>query len=140
MLRVLASLAVAQANFYVIGDWGGESSSNPANAGERAVAKGMAARGSPEFVLAVGDNFYEYGLEPSSYVDRFQETFETVFTAKTLDVPFYALCGNHDHRGNVQVQVQYAKNESSRWTMPDLFYTFTREVHPEGCQTCESTK
>lgn len=38
------------------------------------------------FVLAVGDNFYDDGVK--SVTDhRFQDTFEKVYTAKSLQVP-----------------------------------------------------
>lgn len=43
-----------------------------------------------------------------------QDTFESVYTAKSLKVPWYVLAGNHDHAGSVKAQIDYS-HVSDRW-------------------------
>jgi hypothetical protein len=71
----------------------------------------------------VGDNFYPAGV--SSVNDkRFQETFEDAYKEPELQVPWWHLAGNHDHRGNASAQVAYsALSPGGRWRMPALWYT-----------------
>ena len=75
------------------------------------------ANGS-DFVLLLGDNFYDHGVE-SVDDDLLQERFEDVYL---LDVPFYAIMGNHDHKGAPEAQIAYSQI-SPHWVMPDAFYS-----------------
>lgn len=43
-----------------------------------------------------------------------QDTFERVYTADSLNIPWYILAGNHDHAGNVKAQIDYSR-KSDRW-------------------------
>lgn len=97
--------------------------------GQRTVAFGMAekARVDPvELVLLLGDNFYEDGVE-SVNDQQFQTKFEDMYNQPSLQVPFYAVLGNHDYRGNAEAQVQYT-GVSKRWKMPARYYTFTQPI------------
>eukprot|EP00493_Phyllostaurus_siculus_P017225 UN17488 len=58
-----------------------------------------------QFVLALGDNFYGSGIHGDETDPRFRETFEDVYTNKSLQIPFYAIAGNHDHMNNVTAQI-----------------------------------
>ena len=49
-------------------------------------------------------------------------SLQDVFTADSLQTPWYVVCGNHDHYGNASAQVAYTAL-SKRWYMPDLYYT-----------------
>jgi hypothetical protein len=40
------------------------------------------------------------------------------------DTPFYALAGNHDHLGDVTMQLAYAALQP-QWHFPHLYHTFT---------------
>lgn len=115
--------------FLVIGDWGGQSDAQPTTKGEVEDGAGMAAAakamGGVGFVVAVGDNFYDSGIQGDVTSPRFKETFEDVFAQPELQVPWYAMAGNHDHKGNVTAQIAYSA-VSARWRFPHLWYTFER--------------
>lgn len=110
--------AEAGSHFLVIGDWGA-----PEESDQRAVARhmGEVARSvGSKFVVAVGDNFYESGVK--SVADpQWRRTFEDVYTAKSLQTPWYAALGNHDYRGSPQAQIDYSL-ASARWRMPRRYY------------------
>ena len=80
-------------NFLVFGDWGRNGEKDQADVAREmgVVAKKIDA----QFILAVGDNFYEDGV--ASVDDpQWQSSFEQVYTAESLQVPWYAILGNHD--------------------------------------------
>ncbi|MEH3041469.1 MAG: metallophosphoesterase [Sphingomonas paucimobilis] len=103
--------------FAVLGDWGRDTPEQH----HVAAAMGRAAAEAPsDFVLAIGDNFYSDGV--ASVDDPlWQSVFEDVYTHPALQVPWYALLGNHDYRGNPQAQIDYAR-QSKRWRMPARYY------------------
>jgi acid phosphatase len=113
--------------FVVVGDWGRDGASK-----QREVAEQMgkaAAAGSSKFVIAVGDNFYEDGVQ-SVDDPHFRASFEDVYTAPSLQTPWYAILGNHDYHGNVEAQIAYS-GKSARWHMSARYYTRS-EVLPGG--------
>lgn len=117
--------------FIAVGDTG------KANATQHQVAAAMrdlcAAEGC-DFVLLLGDNLYPEGAEE---VDDpvWQSAFEEPY--QDLDLPFYAVLGNHDYGGKIlfadadglgnefdrgPVEVAYSQH-SSKWRMPATHYT-----------------
>ncbi len=97
--------------------------------GQAEVAGSMArkaAQDSVSFVLVLGDNFYESGVT-SIYDEQWQTKFEKMYWHPSLQVPFYAVLGNHDYRRNPQAQVEYT-SVSKRWRMPDRYYTFVQSI------------
>eukprot|EP00759_Apiculatamorpha_spiralis_P046296 PhF_6_TR42764/c0_g1_i1/m.64679/K14379/ACP5; tartrate-resistant acid phosphatase type 5 len=114
-------------NFVVIGDWGGQPTSPFTEKGQIACAKSMgpvAASINSQMVLALGDNFYDSGVPTNEHDPRFKETFEDVYTAASLQTPWYMVAGNHDHIGNISAEIAYSKH-NKRWRFPDYYYTFT---------------
>lgn len=112
--------------FIAVGDTGKQS------VDQQAVADAMTAKCAADgcdFVVMLGDNIYPSGC--SSTTDpQWQDKFETQYAA--LNVPFYAVLGNHDYGGDGagtefskgQVQVDYS-NVSTKWKMPAKFYRMT---------------
>jgi len=109
--------------FEAVGDAG------TGRSGQREVAESMSEKAGTDsisFVVVLGDNFYESGV--SSVTDpQWQVKFEEMYSQSSLQVPFYAVLGNHDYRSNPQAQVEYSA-ASSRWRMPERYYTFTRPI------------
>ena len=103
----------------------------------RKVAAAMAAAAtaiSSKFVLALGDNFYFRGVK-NVEDPLFKEVWEDQFSAPSLQVPWYVILGNHDHYGNPEAQIDFARQHEDcikfghcsadgkgRWTMPRYWY------------------
>lgn len=122
----------ASLSFLLIGDWGGDTDSHPVSRGESDCAAGMgkvAEQLRANFVLGLGDNFYDSGIHSGNKF-RFNATFESTFAAESLNVDWYIVAGNHDHLGSVQYQIDYS-GQSRRWKFPAASYTFQRSL-PSG--------
>ncbi|XP_043940579.1 tartrate-resistant acid phosphatase type 5 [Protopterus annectens] len=116
--------------FIALGDWGGLPLPPYFTPIEKATAyeAGVVAdKLGADFILALGDNFYYSGVA-NIYDKRFQETFEQVFTAESLEeVPWYVVAGNHDHSGNVSAQISYS-HVSERWNFPNYYYELNFKI------------
>lgn len=111
-------------NFLVIGDWGRNGI-----ASQKSVATQMGVEASKRythFVLTVGDNFYPSGVSSTSDA-HWKSSFDAVYDAKSLQIPWYGTLGNHDYGGSVQAQIDFA-NFSKRWRMPARYYSFERTI------------
>lgn len=109
--------------FLAIGDWG------TGGKGQRAIAEAMAEkarRDSAWFVLVLGDNFYQDGVS-SVDDEQWQTKFERMYWQASLQIPFYAVLGNHDYRTNPQAQVEYTAH-SARWKMPQRYYRLSQQI------------
>jgi len=105
-------------NFAIIGDWGRQGRPD-----QKQVAQQMGIachEAGAAFVISVGDNFYERGVT-SLDDDHWQKSFETVYDATSLQVPWYVILGNHDYAGNCVPQLEYGKTHP-RWIMPTRYY------------------
>lgn len=102
--------------FLILGDTGSGSDNQRrvARASEQtALEKGC------DFVLFAGDNFIQTGIT-SIHDPQLDEKFESMYH---LDLPFYAILGNHDLRGNWKAQIDYTLH-SRRWHLPGTNYHF----------------
>ena len=93
------------------------------------VAAAVAERANRErydFMLTVGDNFYPAGVF-STDDPQWTSAWEDVYDDPALDVPVYAILGNHDHSGFPLEQLKYARR-NDRWTMPDLYYSWSERL------------
>jgi tartrate-resistant acid phosphatase type 5 len=111
-------------SFPVFGDWGRRGQRDQLDV---AAQMGRAAAGfrSP-FVVSLGDNFYDYGVS-STDDPQWKESFENVYVAPSLLVPWNVILGNHDYRGNCQAQIDYS-SRSPRWRMPARYYSRTETI------------
>lgn len=122
-------LQLATLNVLVVGDWGRKGLYN-----QSAVAQQMARVGAEmdvEFVISVGDNFYEDGL---TGVDdaAFNESFSQIYTADSLQRTWHAVLGNHDYRGDALAQLDPTlRLQDPRWHCQKSF-TLTRELACPG--------
>lgn len=109
---------VDQISFVAVGDWGRDGGSH-----QRDVAAAMgkaAAEAVTAFTVSTGDNFYENGV--ASAIDpQWKTSFEDVYTAPSLQRPWFVALGNHDYRGTPQAELDYAKT-SPRWKLPSRYY------------------
>jgi tartrate-resistant acid phosphatase type 5 len=108
----------ASFTFLALGDWGQQGA-----AMQRRVAGAMGAAAldhDSRFVISAGDNFYPAGVASTTDA-HWRQSFEDVYTAPSLQIPWFAALGNHDYRGDVQAQIDYSRL-SRRWRMPNRYF------------------
>jgi tartrate-resistant acid phosphatase type 5 len=113
--------------FAAIGDVGHANDTQKAVA---AAVKEKCAASGCDFVVLLGDNFYSNGVSGTDDA-QWNDTFEAIYAG--IDLPFYAVLGNHDYGGNgagyepqkADYQVAYtAVSPTQRWKMPAKHYHF----------------
>lgn len=88
---------------------------------------------STDFIINLGDNFYEYGVE--SVTDPlWNSNFEEMYDPSVLNMPFYSILGNHDYRGNIGAQIDYVSPNNDRWQMPARYYRIETVSLDDGTQ------
>ncbi|CAI5472561.1 unnamed protein product [Closterium sp. Yama58-4] len=121
----ISSSRSAAVRFFAFGDWGRNGTFNQSLIAQQVrrtpfliVLHAMGAVGQqmvPQFVVSVGDNFYDEGLTNVND-DKFARSFTNIYTHRSLQVPWYAVLGNHDYYGNVLAQLHPAlANRDPRW-------------------------
>lgn len=124
LLPVGMSVAQSSVSLLVIGD-GGTGGRGAIRVGE--AMAGQHAAHPVQTVISTGDNIYNSGVK-SVDDPQWQSKFERVYPADKLPVPFWAVLGNHDYRGNPDAQVAYTRHRLSdgsisRWRMPGRHWT-----------------
>lgn len=117
-------------NFLVVGDWGRDGKDFQRHV---ALQMGLTARDmGSAFTVSTGDNFYLKGV--SSKTDRqWRTSFEEIYTAESLQGPWYPVLGNHDYGGDVGAQIRRSDIDR-RWRMKDVWYEEivpAADGHPE---------
>jgi len=110
--------------FLAFGDWGRDGKAFQLPVAEQ-MGKAAAADKS-QFVISLGDNFYSDGV-PDVEARQWTTSFEEVYTAPSLQIPWYVALGNHDYHTNAEAELQYTLF-SPRWKMPARYYTVTRRI------------
>lgn len=112
-------------HFLAIGDWGKPSLTADASRVAAQMARDAEAN-KAAFVISTGDNFYEQGV--SSVTDPlWQSAFEDVYSAQSLQCPWYVVLGNHDLRSSADAELAYALR-SDRWRMPAHYYAVQNQL------------
>lgn len=114
----------AALNFLALGDWGRQGETDQMQVAAQ-MAK-AATEMSAQFVISVGDNFYEDGVT-STDDEHWKKSFEDVYAASSLQVPWFVALGNHDYHGNCDAQIAYSKM-SKRWNMPARYFSFSKPI------------
>lgn len=81
----------------------------------------------PDAVLALGD-VHHFGGVRSISDPLWMTNFELIYDHPELMIDWFAICGNHEYRGDTQSVVDYS-GVSRRWQMPARYYTKTFEDH-----------
>lgn len=125
LIIIFCTLTYSQGiSFITFGDWGREG-----KFGQQETADVMgkyASENKTDFILLLGDNFYQTGVK-SVYDPHWKVSFEYVYTAPSLQIPWYVTLGNHDYGGNVQAQIDYTEIDS-RWKLPARYYSFEKNI------------
>lgn len=108
-------------HFLSLGDWGKQNDDQAAVSYQMAK---YADQFNASFLLAVGDNFYEEGVTNSTD-PQWQTTYRDVYTAQSVQIPWLAIQGNHDHNlGHGQGEIDYfLERRDKRWIMPSYWYS-----------------
>jgi acid phosphatase len=127
IVPAFAGAREAGLNFLAVGDWGREGAFHQADVAARMgeTASALNAR----FVISVGDNFYEDGVTGLDD-PQWKASFEDVYSAPSLQVPWYVALGNHDYHGNSQAQIDYTAR-SRRWRLPARWHALSQTA-PDG--------
>ena len=83
----------------------------------------MAEEIGPDAVLALGDVHHFEGVQ-SVNDPLWMTNYESIYSHPELMIDWFAICGNHEYRGNTQAAMDYSK-VSRRWEMPAKYYSRT---------------
>lgn len=133
-LAVLSYLGLAMAmgtsntsngsvSFLTLGDWGGYDLGGFHQTTVTTVAKQMAEtaeQNKKAFVVNTGDNFYYCGITSTSD-KQVADDFTNVYSAKSLQVPWYSVLGNHEYGYDVEAQCQLSK-VLNNWVMDSRYF------------------
>ncbi|MEG1617488.1 MAG: metallophosphoesterase [Bacteroidales bacterium] len=111
-------------NFYVVNDLGRNGYYQQKPIAE--LLGELATEVDIEFVVAAGDTHHFDGVGSVSD-PLWVSNYENIYTHPELMLDWFAVCGNHEYRGNTQAVVDYTAI-SRRWNMPSRYYSRTVEA------------
>jgi len=79
-----------------------------------------------EFIAVPGDVHHFMGVR-SVQDPLWLTNFEWIYSHPELMIPWHAVLGNHEYRGNTQAVLDYG-TVSRRWEMPGRYYSMTETV------------
>jgi tartrate-resistant acid phosphatase type 5 len=113
-----------EVRFLIFGDWGRDGQFHQTDV---ATQIGLAAAPRKcRFIISVGDNFYESGVRTATD-PQWKSSFEDIYTAPSLAVPWYVILGNHDYKGRPEAQLNYAKTHPN-WKMPARYFSAVEPI------------
>jgi hypothetical protein len=74
-----------------------------------------------ELIAAAGD-VHHFGGVAGVNDPLWMTNYELIYDHPELMIDWYAICGNHEYRGNTQAVLDYAQ-VSRRWNIPSRYYT-----------------
>ena len=86
----------------------------------------VAEQNDIEFVAAPGDVHHFEGVASTSD-PLWMTNYELIYAHPELMIDWYAVCGNHEYRGNTQAVLDYS-NVSRRWNAPGKYYKVSMEA------------
>ena len=110
-------------NFYVVSDLGRNGYYSQKKVA--ALLGDMAEEVDIEFVAALGDTHHYDGVQ-SVNDPLWMTNYEMIYSHPELMLDWFAVCGNHEYRGNTQALIDYSQI-SRRWNMPSRYYSVTVE-------------
>ncbi|PWA81211.1 Acid phosphatase, type 5 [Artemisia annua] len=82
-----------------------------------------------DFIIAMGDNFYDHGLIDEED-PMFFESYTEVYTSNSLPKQWYLVLGNHDYEGSVLARLNPALiQRDSRWLCLTSFIVNSGKTH-----------
>jgi tartrate-resistant acid phosphatase type 5 len=72
----------------------------------------------------IADNFYENGI--ANVTDpQWDVSFHDVYSAASLDIPWYPILGNHDYHVDPTPQIERSfEEDETMWTFPSRYYVY----------------
>lgn len=115
--------------FFTLGDWGGYSPNSLKMMSHIAEQFSFVAKYKPpEFICALGDNFYDQGID-SEDSERWNTHYNDIYIKpypNLHNVPWYAILGNHDYYGglkSINAEILHSR-KSNNWNLPYYYYYF----------------
>lgn len=119
-------------DFLAVGDSGATTD------GRAELVRAMTAaveRTGATFLVLTGDNIYPHGVA-SATDPQWKEHVEDAFAPLIERMPLYPCLGNHDHEGNPDAQIEYARTHQW-WRLPAPYHSFVEPLSGSSPATVE---